>query len=278
LLKLNSELLDSWNFFKNNLVAISVIVLPIIIPLEIGTAIYIHNFTSDGYSIIIPILIGLLLYPVYIVGTIFYISSVISGEPIDRNVAWKFGVKYWLPYMSLTLLLVIASMIIFTASVLIAVGISILFGLVTLSRLMMSMSIGAPLSEMGSLSGIDPLFTIVGLLIGIFILFIFVLGTVPIIRWGAFSGFDLLFNESTPAGALKHSWKFTRDCIWRLLFGYTIIFLILNVPSYLLFYLFDSSRILYEFIYTIVNLVLSVFFVLYIIFSFRVYVQEINKT
>jgi len=270
LFKLKSELLDSWNFFKNNLVAISFIVLPIIIPLEIGATIYIHNFTSDWYSILIPILLGFLFSPVYIVGIMFFISSVINGEPIDRNEAWKFGVKYWIPFIGLTFLLAIASMIVFMISIATAFGFLILFGVATLSGLALNMGT--------SLSGMNYLFTIMDSLMSIFILFIFLLGMVPIIRWGAFSGFDLLFNKNTLMGALKNSWKFTRNCIWRLLFGYIIIYLILMVPSYFLFPLFDPSSILYEFTYIIVNLALSIFFILFIIFSFRVYDQEVNKT
>jgi len=271
LFKLKSELLDSWNFFKNNLAAISFIVLPIIIPLEIGTAIYIHNFTSDWYSILIPMLLGFLLYPVYTVGIMFFISSVINGEPIDRNEAWKFGIKYWIPFIGLTFLLIIVSMIVFMISIAATVLVfSILFGAATLLGLVLSME--------ASLSGMNFLFTVMGSLMSIFTLFVFLLGMVPIIRWGAFSGFDLLFNKSTLMGALKNSWKFTRNCIWRLLVGYIIICLILIVPSYFLFPLFDPSSILYEFIYIIVNLALSVFFILFIIFSFRVYDQEVNKT
>jgi len=269
LFKLKSELLDSWNFFKNNLVAISFIVLPIIIPLEIGTAIYIHNFTSDWYSMLIPMLLGFLLYPVYIVGIMFFISSVINGEPIDRNEAWKFGIKYWIPFIGLTFLLVITSMIVFMISIATVFGFFILFGATTLSVLVLNMG--------ASLSGMNSLFTIMGSLMSIFTLFVFLLGMVPIIRWSAFSGFDLLFNKSTPMGALKNSWKFTRNCIWRLFVGYIIIYLILIVPSYFLFPLFNPSSLLYEFIYIIVNLALSVFFILFIIFSFRVYDEEVNK-
>lgn len=268
--KFKSELLDSWNFFKNNLVAISSIVLPIIIPLEIGTAIYIHNFTSDWYSILIPMLLGFLLYPVYIVGVMFFISSVINGDPIDRNEAWKSGIKYWTPFIGLTFLLVIASIIVFMISIATAFGFFILFGAATFSGLVLNME--------ASLSGMNSLFTIMGSLMSIFTLFVFLIGMVLIIRWGAFSGFDLLFNKSTPMDALKNSWKFTRNCIWRLLVGYIIIWIILISPSYFLFLLFDSSNILYEFIYIIVNLALSVFFILFIIFSFRVYDQEVNKT
>ncbi len=63
-----------------------------------------------------PMFVGFLAYPVYSVGVICYITSVITGDRIDTVTAWKLGIKFWNPYLALTAL----------------VGITVMFGLILL--------------------------------------------------------------------------------------------------------------------------------------------------
>ena len=85
-------LLDSWALFKNNILGITLIVLPILAPIEIFIAIYEYNF------------IGFSVYPVYAAGTVFYVASIVSGQRINIKTALKLGLKYWFPYLLLSII------------------------------------------------------------------------------------------------------------------------------------------------------------------------------
>jgi hypothetical protein len=101
---LKKLLIDSWSFFKNHVVAISVIVLPIVVPIEIFTAFYQYFYTSDEFiwlEQILPMSLWALAYPVYTVGVIFYIASIISGKRSDTKTLWRLGIKFWVPYFIL---------------------------------------------------------------------------------------------------------------------------------------------------------------------------------
>jgi len=104
---LKKSLADSWSFFKIHAVAISIIILPIVAPIDILTALYQYFFTSEEFLFseqVIPMAISFIAYPIYTVGVIFYIASVISGENIDTKTLWKLGAKFWLPYIILSIL------------------------------------------------------------------------------------------------------------------------------------------------------------------------------
>ncbi len=104
---LKKSLTDSWSFFKIHAVAISIIILPIVAPIDILTALYQYFFTSEEFLFseqVIPMAISFIAYPIYTVGVIFYIASVISGENIGTKTLWKLGAKFWLPYIILSIL------------------------------------------------------------------------------------------------------------------------------------------------------------------------------
>ena len=106
-------LTDSWLFFKNHIVAISIIILPIVVPIDIFTALYEYSFAGEEYVFsdhVIPVIIGFIVHPIYSVAVVFYISSIISGEYLDTKSLWGLGLKFWLPYMILTLLVALAFM------------------------------------------------------------------------------------------------------------------------------------------------------------------------
>ena len=106
-------LTDSWLFFKNHIVAISLIILPIVVPIDIFTALYEYFFIGEEYvfsDYVIPMTIGFIAYPIYAVAVIFYISSIISGEYLGTKSLWRLGLKFWMPYMILSLLITLALM------------------------------------------------------------------------------------------------------------------------------------------------------------------------
>ncbi len=104
-------LLDSWRFFISHLGVFIWIILPILIPVEIFSAIVSSSVTDDTAStsrLFYLRIIDFLVHPVYAGATIFYIASVINGEPIKTQTAWKAAVKFWLPYMMLSILVGVA--------------------------------------------------------------------------------------------------------------------------------------------------------------------------
>lgn len=108
---LKKSLIDSWAFFKNHIVAISAIVLPIVVPIEIFTALYQYFATSEEFVLseqIFPISLWLLSYPVYAVGIVFYMASIVSGEMCDTRTLWRLGLKFWMPYIVLTTIIMIS--------------------------------------------------------------------------------------------------------------------------------------------------------------------------
>lgn len=110
---LKKLLTDSWSFFKSHAVAISIIILPIVVPIDVFTALYQYFLTSEEYVLseqIVPTVIGFIAYPIYTVGVIFYIASIISGETLGTKTLWKLGAKYWLPYLVLSILVGLAVM------------------------------------------------------------------------------------------------------------------------------------------------------------------------
>lgn len=109
---LKKSLQDSWSFFKNHIVALSLIVLPIAAPVEIFNALYLYFATSEENVLseqILPMAIYFMAYPVYSVAVVFYITSIISGEGgRDTRTLWRLGIKYWAQYFILTFIIGIA--------------------------------------------------------------------------------------------------------------------------------------------------------------------------
>ena len=104
------SLIDSWSFFNNHIVAISAIVLPIVVPVEIITALYQYFATSEEFGLseqIFPMSLWLLSYPLYAVGIVFYMASIVSGEMSDTRTLWRLGIKFWVPYIVLTIIIMI---------------------------------------------------------------------------------------------------------------------------------------------------------------------------
>jgi len=103
---LNKFLMDSWSFFKIHVLAISIIILPIVVPIETLTALYQYFLGSEEFVLserLIPMVIGFVAYPIYAVGVVFYIASVISGETIDTKTSWRLGIKFWVPYVVMSI-------------------------------------------------------------------------------------------------------------------------------------------------------------------------------
>lgn len=102
---LKKLLMDSWSFFKNHAVAISMITLPIVIPIDVLTALYQYFLANEELKLseqLIPMFIAMLVYPIYAAGIVFYIASVISDEIIDTKTSWKLGTKFWWPYVTMS--------------------------------------------------------------------------------------------------------------------------------------------------------------------------------
>lgn len=105
---LKKSLMDSWSFFKMHAIAISIVILPIVVPIDILTALYQYFLTSEEFVFserLIPMGIGFIAYPIYTVAVIFYIASVVSGESIETKKAWRLGVKFWPPYVVMSILI-----------------------------------------------------------------------------------------------------------------------------------------------------------------------------
>ncbi len=104
---LKKSLMESWTFFKNHVVAIALIILPIVVPIEILTALYQYFLAGEELELteqLIPMLIGVIAYPIYAAGLVFFIASVIVGERIDTQTLWRLGAKFWLPYLIMSVL------------------------------------------------------------------------------------------------------------------------------------------------------------------------------
>jgi len=116
---LKKLLMDSWLFFRNHAVALSLIILPIVVPIDILTALYQYFLASEEYVLsekFAPMIVDFVVYPIYAGGIVFYIASVITGEKIGTKTAWGLGAKFWLPYLIMNIL----------------VGVAVMFGLILL--------------------------------------------------------------------------------------------------------------------------------------------------
>ena len=103
-------LLDTWSFFRANLLSIIVIVFPFTIPLEVFSFFYYQNVDYDGSGLasFVPTIVYLVLYPIFGAAIVFFMASVIKSKEITAVQAWALGIKCWPSYLMLTLILVLA--------------------------------------------------------------------------------------------------------------------------------------------------------------------------
>jgi hypothetical protein len=109
---LQGLLADSFRFFRNHLVSILAIVVPVVFPIELFRAGLAASLAGAEESILsqwLPLLIGLLAYPIYAAGVIFFIASVISEKRLTVGSCWLLGLRFWSPFLVLSLLLGIAT-------------------------------------------------------------------------------------------------------------------------------------------------------------------------
>lgn len=110
--------------------------------------------------------------------------------------------------------------------------------------------------------------------IGLIVIFGLILLVIPGVIFSAryaFAEFDLLLNQSRPLDAMKHSWDSTKEYVWVILGGYTVITVALYVPFYLVAALFDESSISFKVLDTVTNMAYPILGAMYTIFAFRVY-------
>ena len=103
---LQNLLFDSVRFFRSHYIPITIIVLPIVVPIEIFEIIYSNYFLEEdsGFLEQLPVMfLGSLVSPIYTAGVIFYIASVVVGDAIDTKTCWKLGIKYWMPLFLLNI-------------------------------------------------------------------------------------------------------------------------------------------------------------------------------
>ncbi len=109
---LQGLLMDSFRFFRNHLVSILLIVVPVVFPIELVRTHYAEAFLGPDAQLISEfplLLLGLLAYPIYAGGVIFFMASEISGTRLKATSCWLLGLKYWWPFLVLSLLLGMAT-------------------------------------------------------------------------------------------------------------------------------------------------------------------------
>jgi hypothetical protein len=107
ILMVKNLLSDTWSLFKENVAPISLIILPIAFPTKIIEVIIWNLITtgdSHNYNQELPSLITILVDPIYSVAVIFYLAAVVSGEKIGTTTLWRLGIKFWLPYLTMSIL------------------------------------------------------------------------------------------------------------------------------------------------------------------------------
>ncbi len=96
---LQKLLQDTWNFFRRNLGGIWHVIWPVVIPLSILGAITMVLPEMEWPSIFLDIL----MYPIIQAATIFYISSIITGDKFSRTVCYRYAHQFWPPLVILYL-------------------------------------------------------------------------------------------------------------------------------------------------------------------------------
>ena len=106
-----SELMsDSWSLFKAQFGVIMAIALPVVIPSEIFVTYYEYTFLDEQSSFLetlAPIAVVLPLYTLYTAALIFFISSAVSERKLAIGEAWEMGLKAWMPYLLLNIVVIL---------------------------------------------------------------------------------------------------------------------------------------------------------------------------
>jgi hypothetical protein len=98
---------DSLVFFRNHFIAFAAIILPVVVPVEIISMFVLHSDGSEQLTtnqVMLAILLDFLVSPVYMVAAIFYIASIIHNEHRAISSLWGLGLKLWLPFLVLSVM------------------------------------------------------------------------------------------------------------------------------------------------------------------------------
>ena len=109
---LQGLLLDSFRFFRNHLLSILLIIVPVVFPIELFRASYAETLAGAEETFLTQwpsLLLGLLVYPIHTGGVIFFIASEVSGTRLNARSCWLLGLRFWWPFLLLSLLLGIAT-------------------------------------------------------------------------------------------------------------------------------------------------------------------------
>ncbi|MDR7088089.1 MULTISPECIES: hypothetical protein [Cellvibrio] len=99
---------DAWRFFKNNLASIIALIMPLIMAVSTFSAAIAHYARDIEYIEYLAMLPYMLTFPIYQCVFILYMSSVISGEFLQRKQYYQLALKLWLPIVGLYIIATIA--------------------------------------------------------------------------------------------------------------------------------------------------------------------------
>ena len=108
--EVSSLVKDSLTFYRHHIGAISRIILPCIIPLNLLYAlagVYSDDLNQQFW---LTSTVGLIVYPLYQGALIAYMASVISGDPLTRGQCYGVALNYWRPLFLLSVLVSLALM------------------------------------------------------------------------------------------------------------------------------------------------------------------------
>ena len=87
----------------------------------------------------------------------------------------------------------------------------------------------------------------------------------------AFSAFHLLLNNRSPLDAMRDSWHTSKKYLWKILGGYLVITVVLDVPYHSLVAVLEQYGLGQGLLYIAFTAVYSFLSLMYLIFTFRVY-------
>jgi hypothetical protein len=99
---------DSLVFFRNHFIAFAAIILPIVVPVEFITMLVLGTASSEQLTtnqVMLAILLDFMVSPVYMVAATFYIASIIKNEHREISSLWGLGLKFWLPYLVMSVMI-----------------------------------------------------------------------------------------------------------------------------------------------------------------------------
>ena len=99
-------LLDAWRFFKQHLWAISLLIVPVVIPLELFKSVAMLRVEGASFgdvSLWLGLVLGLLVSPLYQGALIHYIACQLRGQQVLLSQCFSQGLRFWLPHALLYL-------------------------------------------------------------------------------------------------------------------------------------------------------------------------------